>query len=196
MSRASAAARMARSPATANIASWRRRPTGTAESRSGSSDSIAAARYAPSGRSAPSDRGSRPRSRAAVARSGGRTRSAGRSGSLPAARSRAAIRTAPTSSGTSAMRRTRLMTGWPGRPARRPGPGSSSRRSRAGAISQRRTMTTVAIVASARPPYSPVGPGSSLNSDWSRRAGSGRSRRPRGSQRPRGRRVDVKRPLG
>ena len=37
--------------------------------------------------------------------------------------------------------------------------GRSSRRERAGAISQRRTITTVVIVARARPPYSPVGPG-------------------------------------
>ena len=47
--------------------------------------------------------------------------------------------------------------------------GRSSRRERAGAISQRRTITTVVIVARARPPYSPVGPGSTVNSDVEKR---------------------------
>ena len=47
--------------------------------------------------------------------------------------------------------------------------GRSSRRERAGAISQRRTITTVVIVARARPPYSPVGPGSIVNSDVEKR---------------------------
>ena len=80
------------------------------------------------------------------------------------ARSRAAIRTAATSSGTSAMRRTRLMLRTPRKTSPATRTGRSSRRARTGATSQRRTITTVVIVARARPPYSPVGPGSMSNS--------------------------------
>ena len=58
-------------------------------------------------------------------------------------------------SGSSAILRIRLTI----RPASRTVPatrtGASSRRARGGAMSQRRTTTTVDIVASARPPYRP-----------------------------------------
>ena len=85
-------------------------PTGTAPTSTfGSSAARVGEVVAIGDRSGPSGRGSRRRARAAGVRSGGRSRSAAQPGSPPAQGRGPRSGPAPTSSGTSAMRRTRLM---------------------------------------------------------------------------------------